>query len=315
MIQSFAVPIGFAALFRFFRPKTIGMNSPESDLQILGTAKILRSRLISIHSERESEIIVRELVAFITQRPYHQLLLHPNQQFTPSQMDAWQEAEARLLAGEPLQYVTGTAPFIDLDLHVTSDVLIPRPETEELAMWVLESAGPLPHPALLDVGTGSGCIPVFLATRLPQAKIHALDLSEAALKVARKNAALYKVSVHFRQADILSAPQDLYAGLDTVVSNPPYIPTSEYRSLHPTVFEHEPGMALEVPDADPLVFYRTIARLSRFFLKPGGFIFFEIHETQGKATLELLKGLGYQNILLRKDLQGKDRMVRATWYP
>ncbi|SHK11928.1 peptide chain release factor N(5)-glutamine methyltransferase [Hymenobacter psychrotolerans] len=224
--------------------------------------------------------------------------------------------EARLLRHEPVQYVLGTAHFAGLELDVTPATLIPRPETEELVQLIVtEQRGRSTTLSVLDVGTGSGCIPVALCQALEPARIVAVDISEEALAVARRNAARYGCEIDFQQLDILTqAPSGIAPGtLDVLVSNPPYVLEQERPLMRANVLDYEPATALFVPDHDPLLFYRRIARLGTTLLRPGRALYFEINEQFAPETAELVTGLGYSEVEIRTDIFDKARMVRATW--
>ena len=220
-----------------------------------------------------------------------------------------QEAITRLLNHEPLQHILGGVEFYGLTLKSDTRALIPRPETEELVDWVVkESAGQAFK--ILDIGTGTGCIPIALKKNLPLAVLSGLDVSEAALDLARENALLNQADVKWHHLDILEAPlPDEY---DVLVSNPPYIPANDKAQMAPNVLDHEPGLALFVSNDSPLIFYQRIAALGLEGLKEGGALYFEIHEGYGREMIKMLEGLGYVNVTLRQDLQGKDRMIKAT---
>jgi release factor glutamine methyltransferase len=233
----------------------------------------------------------------------------------PVRVPAWDLGEAigRLRAYEPVQYVLGETEFAGLRLKVSPAVLIPRPETEELVEWIVQDCALAPQPpgALLDLGTGSGAIAVALAKKLAPVRTLALDLSPAALAVARENAAQCGADVAFFQADMLDLRPGDWPALDLIVSNPPYVCQGEAAQMHPNVLHHEPHLALFVPDADPLRFYRAMCQFARQKLKPGGRIYLEINEQLGAETAELLVSLGLRNPQLRRDLHGKERMLRA----
>lgn len=220
---------------------------------------------------------------------------------------------AALLRQEPLQYVLGEAWFYGMRMQVNKNVLIPRPETEELVDWTVreerEREGEI---RVLDIGTGSGCIALGIKKGLPGAEVMGMDISEGALELARENARLNGMEVAFIQADALTVDLRLPKGLfQVLVSNPPYIPLKDLHTLPYNVAQFEPHLALFVDSNDPLLFYRKIARMGRRLLQKGGALYFEIHELAGKEILALLEAEGYRDIELRKDLQGKDRMVRA----
>jgi len=218
------------------------------------------------------------------------------------------KALERLAAGEPLQYVIGSTPFCGLTFQVDSRVLIPRPETAELVEWVAGDAGP--NGRLLDIGTGSGCIAISLAHRLPGWKVQGWDISDGALEVARENSRLNGTDVKYRKVDILSAPSSDQK-FDVIVSNPPYVLESEKAQMEDTVLEHEPHAALFVPDSDALLFYRAIAEFGKEALVPGGTLYFEINPLEASALKAMLEQAGYHNVELRIDIFGKLRMIKA----
>lgn len=217
------------------------------------------------------------------------------------------KALARLAKGEPLQYVIGSTPFCGLTIRVDGRVLIPRPETAELVDWVAGDAAT--GGSLLDVGTGSGCIAISLAHRLPGWKVQGWDISDGALEVARENSRLNGTDVEFRKVDILKAEPD--CRLDVIVSNPPYVMESEKTQMEDTVLDYEPHTALFVPDNDPLLFYRAIAEFGKKNLVAGGRLFFEINPLEASALKEMLEKTGYHNVELRSDIFGKLRMIKA----
>lgn len=224
------------------------------------------------------------------------------------QILAW-TVENRLKSGEPVQYITGVADFYGLQLRVTPDVLIPRPETEELVEFILED-----HPAetirsLIDIGTGSGCIPLALKSQRPSWEISGLDVSSLAIEVASSNGTAQGSPVNWIEADFLkSRPTGTF---DIVVSNPPYIPPSEQHKMGTSTLKYEPELALFSPEDDPLIFYREIGKWALESLNEGGKLYFEINEFSHAAVSKLLKDIGFQKVDLRKDLQGKYRMLRC----
>ncbi|UYZ58497.1 peptide chain release factor N(5)-glutamine methyltransferase [Hymenobacter latericus] len=226
-----------------------------------------------------------------------------------------QAALGRLLQHEPVQYVLGVAPFLDMELLVTPATLIPRSETEELVQLIVQEQAGKQGLRILDVGTGSGCIPISLARQLPASHVWGLDISAEALTVARQNGQHYAPQVQWLQADILhtTPPGIEDYSLDVLVSNPPYVRESEQALMRPNVLQYEPHTALFVPDNDPLVFYRRLTHLGQQLLKPGGAIYFEINEALPHETVALLEQAGYMQARALPDLTGRARMVRATW--
>ncbi|TYZ08860.1 peptide chain release factor N(5)-glutamine methyltransferase [Hymenobacter lutimineralis] len=261
-----------------------------------------------------------EASAIASQLAEHQLGLTPLQRHMRSQ-DAAPEAllaalpalQERLLRHEPLQYVLGVAHFAGLELEVTPATLIPRPETEELVALIAQEQRGRAGLHILDVGTGSGCIPLALAQALPESYLTAVDISAEALDVARRNACTHGAAVDFQQLDILTAEPTLAGPLDVLVSNPPYVLENERPLMRPNVLAYEPATALFVPDHDPLLFYRRIAQLGTALLRAGGRIYFEINEQFARDTVALLQQLGYADAAAQVDIFDKERMVKATW--
>ena len=204
--------------------------------------------------------------------------------------------------------MVGSTPFCGLTFKVDSRVLIPRPETAELVEWVALDAGS--SGSLLDVGTGSGCIAISLAHRLPEWKVQGWDISDDAIEVARENSRLNGTDVEFRKADILNAP-DVDQRFDVIVSNPPYVLESEKDQMEDTVLEYEPHLALFVSDHDPLLFYRAIAEFGHKVLNPGGRLCFEINPLKVDDLKEMFTNAGYHGIEVRRDIFGKQRMIKA----
>lgn len=225
-------------------------------------------------------------------------------------VDNFVEVVAELKKNRPVQYVLGETEFLGIDFQLNGETLIPRPETEELVMWVAES-GLKAGERVLDVGTGSGCIAVALGKMVPGLELHGVDVSPEALRQAGENARSNGVEVNFLERDILHHEKWDWSGFDVIVSNPPYVRVSEKALMHERVLEHEPHRALFVADEDPLVFYRVIAEFGRLHLKPGGLLFFEINEAFGREMVALLEEMGYREVELRKDIHEKDRMVKG----
>ncbi|MBI2269609.1 MAG: peptide chain release factor N(5)-glutamine methyltransferase [Bacteroidetes bacterium] len=253
------------------------------------------------------------------------LSLKANDTITESELLKFNDVVKRLKRQEPIQYILGETWFYGLKLNVNPAVLIPRPETEELVDWIVKEVGSLPAGqagrksegrsvgSILDVGTGSGCIAIALKKNIPNAEVFALDISEEALDVARQNATINNVDVNFIQTDILENKLlfQHFNSFDIIVSNPPYILRSEKQSMEANVLEHEPHVALFVNDNDPLLFYRTIVQFTQKHLADAGKLFFEINEAQADEVRNLLLQSGFKNVVVKKDLSGKERMVRA----
>jgi release factor glutamine methyltransferase len=215
----------------------------------------------------------------------------------------------RIKEHEPIQYITGKALFMDRVFYVAPGVLIPRPETEELVRWIVEE-NEIEKPVIWDIGTGSGCIAISLAVEIPNAIVHASDISTEALTIAESNNDSLKKRVQLFQSDVLNdAIPDLK--LDILVSNPPYIPESDRADMHANVLQHEPEVALFVPNNDPLRFYRKIGEVGLLCLKNDGQLYFEVHERLADETLAMLLNMGYKQGEVKKDMQGKKRMVRV----
>lgn len=260
-----------------------------------------------LYPEREARRIALTAAAALSGESEAKFLADPNQRVN---IDGVERCAAQLAAGCPVQYVTGKTEFCDMTFHVDGSVLIPRPETEELVLWAEQCAADHRNPRILDVCTGSGCIAIVLAAHLPQAEVTALDISHAALETARRNASMNGVRIRFIEDDALNGMPSL-AGetFDIIVSNPPYIPHSEIESMHVNVTRYEPHEALFVDDADPLVFYRAIARAARTMLSEGGSLLFEVHEAWAERTAEMLRGEGFGQTEVRIDMFGKPRMT------
>jgi release factor glutamine methyltransferase len=240
-----------------------------------------------------------------------QQVVETNTPLTEIQINKFTEYTQALLNDQPIQYILGKAWFMGLDYKVNEHVLIPRPETEELIEWVVEYAQIIDKPLqLLDIGTGSGCIAISLKKALPECTVTGLDISVEALAIAKTNAFSLNANVEWIEQDILGNVQ-LPNSYDVIVSNPPYIPMREKDNMQEQVKNHEPAIALFVPNEDPLLFYRTIAQLAKKQLAPKGQLFFEIHYDQGKALLQLLDEMHF-HAEIRRDSFGKNRMIRAS---
>jgi release factor glutamine methyltransferase len=239
-------------------------------------------------------------------------MIYKNAAITGKEEQQLQQIAERLLSHEPVQYVLNESWFCGLKFYVDKNVLIPRPETEELVEWIITNCRfPVDELSILDIGTGSGCIPIALKRRIRKAGVWSCDISDAALRIAKKNAASLGTEVSFHQLDFLDKQSwDSLPSADIIVSNPPYIPEKDKATMQPRVLNHEPATALFVPDNDPLVFYKALAEFGKKHLKPGGSIYTEIHEDLGQAAIMVFRSAGYSTEL-KKDMQQKDRMLRS----
>ena len=217
----------------------------------------------------------------------------------------------RLLTGEPIQYILGEAPFYGRSFRVTRDTLIPRNETEELVHKIIKE-NPKAGLRVLDLGTGTGCIPITLALELKNSEVYGLDVSLQALEVARQNALQLGATVKFLEGDLLGVIPNLDV-FDVLVSNPPYVPVRDQGEMHANVLNFEPHLALFVPDEDPLLFYRAIGGWGQQLLKTGGKLYLEIYENLAEELVQLVQSLGYSQVQLHRDLNGKNRMVTCIW--
>ncbi len=215
----------------------------------------------------------------------------------------------KLKAGEPIQYILGKGPFYGREFLVNKHTLIPRNETEELVHLIIKE-NPRAGLKILDIGTGTGCIPISLDLEMKSPEVYGIDISEKALDVALKNGESLKSNVTFLKCDILNEMPNV-PELDVLVSNPPYVPEAEKSEMHRNVLDFEPGLALFVPDQDPLLFYRVIGEKGKQLLKSGGKLYFEIHERFGSEVAELLTSLGYRAVKVVRDLNGKERIASA----
>jgi len=230
--------------------------------------------------------------------------------FSENEQELLSDIVKRLQNHEPLQYIIGRETFMGLDIEVDENVLIPRPETQELVNWILDDYRLDEGCKILDIGTGSGCIPIALAHYMSGAELEAWDISDGALELAQRNAKRNDVKVLFCKQNVLEmVPSALR--YDVIVSNPPYITEKEKVDMEPNVLDWEPSIALFVPDSDPLLFYRKIAELGLGMLVQGGALYFEINRAYGAMMKSMLENMGYKHVELRKDMFGNDRMIKA----
>ena len=280
--------------------------------------------LKNIQDEQEIESFFFILTEYLHNLKRIDVALNPDFEISDAAIEKWNAILAQLQQEKPIQYITREAWFYGLRFEVNENTLIPRPETEELVEWIIESQKSEVQSRkleILDIGTGTGCIPISVKTNLPQANVSAIDVSEKALEVAKRNAASNKVEINFIQTNILEVEDlsqlqtpnfQLPTSFDIIVSNPPYVRNLEKEEIKKNVLDYEPHLALFVEDTDALLFYRKIAQLALKNLAPNGLLFFEINQYLGKETVELLENLGFKNIELKKDIYGNDRMVKSS---
>lgn len=274
------------------------------------TIRHIQSELQGLYPETEIRSFSQLMIEKLTGFSRTEIILNKNTHFSTEQRQDIESFIKKLKKFVPIQYILGETEFYGLLFNVNESVLIPRPETEELVDWIRNENSQNAALRFLDIGTGSGCIAISLKHEFPNATVDAFDISEEALETARRNAERNKLNVTFSKVDILNAP-GFDIRWDVIVSNPPYVTEQEKDEMQPNVLEHEPHVALFVPDNDPLLFYRRIARFAQQHLKPGGKLYFEINRAAGKACVDLLLEMGFLNIELRKDISGNDRLVKA----
>jgi release factor glutamine methyltransferase len=271
--------------------------------------------LTAIYEGQEIEAITLTVLTEVLSTSKATVKAFPERELTITQKEEANTILSQLITGKPLQYALGYAEFYGLKFMVNPATLIPRPETEELVEWVLQSvaSGGLTGSDLyvLDIGTGSGCIAISIKKNLPAAQVSAIDISAGALQTAKQNADLNNVDINFIEADILSSPH-ITRHPQLIISNPPYVTLEDKKRMHTNVTDFEPHTALFVPEDDPLLFYRAIADYALENLAEDGLLFFEINESSGKETVALLESKGFKNVELRQDMSGRDRMVKAT---
>lgn len=282
--------------------------------------------LSSIYDAGEAESFFFLILEAKKQLKRIDLALNPDLTFFDEEIQLWNSILEQLKKEIPVQYLLGKTSFYGLEFEVNENVLIPRPETEELVDWIIQSTkvevrgqklsfdsaqDDSRKIKILDIGTGSGCIAISLAKNIPNAQVFAIDVSEKALATAQKNAEINGVEVAFLEKNILEI-EDLGQQFDIIVSNPPYVRELEKEEIKKNVLDNEPHLALFVDDNDALVFYRKIAELAQKNLSPNGQLFFEINQYLGKEMMELLEKMNFKNIELRKDIYGNDRMIRGT---
>ena len=282
------------------------MTDPATLKQIVAKFKSELGKLYPDEEIRNICYLVAEQLLNYSKIDFH---LKEEEPISDKVAEKFMKALGRLKNWEPVQYVTGQTTFMGLDFTVNSNVLIPRPETEELTDWIIRDEKPGVH--ILDMGTGSGCIAVALAVNIPGAAVSACDVSEGALALARSNSEANGNRVGFFMYDLLQQDEPLPEKYHVMVSNPPYVRQQEAVLMRRNVIDYEPGIALFVPDEDPLLFYRQIALLARRFLYDGGRVYLEINEHYPYEVCRVLENAGLFGTTVRNDLNGRARMVKA----
>ncbi len=264
-----------------------------------------KEELLAVSQEREIISWAYIVMEFLLGHNRSDCIIHANKEITTEITDRIKQIIADLKTKKPIQYILGETEFYGLQFKVNEHTLIPRPETEELVEWILKEE----FSSALDIGTGSGCIAITLAKNT-NAKITAIDISKEAIDVAKENTKNNKVEIDFMLQDILQA--ETLSKVDLIVSNPPYILNSEKQKMESNVLDFEPDLSLFISDNDPLLFYKKIGVLAEKSLNCGGKLYFEINEKYGAEILEMLSKIGFVDIALKKDINDKDRMVKAT---
>ncbi|SEC51325.1 release factor glutamine methyltransferase [Maribacter dokdonensis] len=286
-------------------------------MQLKEVKNIFHAELDAIYGKDEVNSFFYLLIEHYFELERFVLALQPNLNIEKEQETILFKALSELKLHKPIQHITGTAYFMDLDFTVNEHVLIPRPETEELVRWVLNDVKEVKHPLnILDMGTGSGCIPISLDKNLVDAKVYALDVSPQALVVAQENNRMLGANVTFVKADMLSlhsktSAKELDQKFDIIISNPPYVRELEKAEMQNNVIDHEPSLALFVPDEDPLKFYEAVVNFASEHLNKNGCLFLEINQYLGEETKRILQQSNFKTIELRPDMFGNDRMIKG----
>ena len=275
----------------------------------------LKDSLRSLYEERECVAISHDILEYITGKNKIQRLIEKENGLTDSEVLLFDNCKNQLSMGSPLQYVIGKAWFYSYSFNVNSHVLIPRPETEELVQWIIDDCKGIKQKiTILDVGTGTGCIPCTLKLKLPESQVYSCDISEQALFVARENAQSLNVAIQLIQLDFLEIHEwNRLGNFDIIVSNPPYIPLNKKENLHINVKDFEPEIALFVPTEDSLLFYKALAQFGKSHLNTNASIYCELETENASVCKILFEESGYGNVELKKDMNGNWRMLKATF--
>jgi release factor glutamine methyltransferase len=286
----------------------LGMKS------IVDISKAFQKALSGVYDEKEIASLCNIVLSDVASISSSKAKALPELELSAEHLNSIDKILAELKIGKPIQYILGHTEFFGLDFKVNPSVLIPRPETEELVEWVISSVGSFELAAgnILDIGTGSGCIAISLKKNLPGFSVSAMDIAPDALQTAKANAESNQVEIDFVQNDILNNKFEIeHSKFEIIVSNPPYVTFADKRQMHTNVTDFEPHIALFVPEDDPLIFYKAIADFALNNLENGGMLFFEINENYGKQIVDLLNNKSFKNIELRKDMSGRNRMIKG----
>lgn len=283
----------------------------NSNLSIKNIQNLFKEELKDVYPQREIENITSLLFEHLLNYSKIEIHLNKNEKIEQNTFEKIKKALINLKKAVPIQYVIGETEFYDLKFKVNQHTLIPRQETEELVHAIINE-NRIASPKILDIGTGSGCIPIVLAHNIPGAEVSSVDVSDGAIAIAKENAKNNQLKIEFYHRDFLKWEDFSWdKDWDIIVSNPPYVKESEKEQMAKNVLDYEPHTALFVEDKDALIFYRRIAEFAIIHLKKGGKLYFEINEALGQEMIELLETIGFSAIRLMKDLNGRDRMVSA----
>lgn len=273
----------------------------------------VKKELAGIYSKEEIESLTFLIFEKLKGYSRTQFLLAKDEELNKEELSEIEKIVARLKNHEPIQYILGTTEFYGLPFYTVPEVLIPRPETEELVQWIIQE-NKSSKPSILDIGTGTGCIAISLQKNIHQSIVLACDISPVCLETVKRNSELNSAEVSVIPYDILNnVPDFSFPELDIIVSNPPYIRETEKTLMEKNVLDHEPELALFVPDENPLIFYQRIADFSKIHLKNKGRLYFEINEAFGSECFTMLQQKGFSEVILKKDIHGKDRMIGCRW--
>jgi release factor glutamine methyltransferase len=270
-----------------------------------------KTELPSVFEPSEIEVFFYRLVEHKLSLSKIDVILKSDFELNSEDELFFKNAIKELQQEKPIQYIIGNTHFYGLNFKVTEATLIPRPETEELVDWILKDHSNDDNISILDIGTGSGCIPISLAKNLPNANVTTLDVSEEAISIAKENANIHSVSVNFIHNNMLTY-SNASQKYDVIVSNPPYVRNLEKQEIKKNVLEYEPHLALFVEDDNALIFYKKITEFAVNNLTENGVLYFEINQYLGQETADLVKGYGFSSVELRQDLSGNDRMLKAS---